>query len=147
MNRILQNFIRLSLFLNAPRVLFFVAVFHLRKEKIERNRRNILALNRSVFSEDVKVLSNSTNFNFIRLNKLFFTEILKHFLPDALRSHKEFYEVVSNLPPSHYIRYQSFVHKFLFLIIERYNISYILTANFNHNKLNGTKTEFNCLCY
>lgn len=119
--------------MNAPRVLFYIAVFHLRKEKLAPNRINILTLNRAIFAEDVNVLSNLTNYNFIRLNKLFFTEILKHYSPDALLSHKEFYEIVSKLPRSDYSQYQSFVQKFLFLLIERYNINCVLTANFNYS--------------
>ena len=99
MNSIYQIVIRASIWLNQPRMLFWLAIFSMRKRKnCSRQNKYLGFLSEAFFEEDVHALSVSKHFNFLKLDKLFLTEILRHFSSDAHVSHKNFHEIMAKAP-------------------------------------------------
>lgn len=133
MNRLFQLLIKACIFLNAPHFLFWLAKIKLKNNQNSSKKRNILALNRSIFNRDIEALSASEYFSIFPLDKIFFTFQLKHCSSELSVSHNNFYEARRHVPVKKYEKYQRFLAKFLSLLFNHYKIDALLTANFNYS--------------
>lgn len=100
--------------------------------KVNKNNKNCIVINRSIFQEDMKVLeSQNTDINFVYIHKMYFQAIFECFFKKSEVDEKNFYSIKDK---QKIMALKNKYYKFLKFFYSK-GFQYISSGNFNYVEL------------